>query len=227
MKRFALLLLLAVYAVQSYAQEARVDLVAVKEAVADTSYYSALEKRFKDSGLTEPQQLINLYYGQAFQKDYAPYDMAWLDEVSALQEAGKLMDALDIVQEVYERRPAYLPALHSLASIGRDAQASKSVISSVNKRIGSLLAAILYSGNGKSPQTAFVVTSVSDEYMLMQMYFELEHSGKSFMERDGKYYEVFTVIPNENYAAEKIYFDITLPFKQIPRILSKDQTGGN
>lgn len=137
------------------------------------------------------------------------------------------MEALDKAVKVYEQRPAYLPALHSLVGIGRDAQASKAVISSVNQRIGSLLAAILYSGNGKSPQTAFVVTSVSDEYMLMQMYFELEHSDKSFIERNGKYYEVFKVTPNENYTSDKIYFDITLPFKEIPQILSKDQSSGN
>ena len=223
MRKITLLLLLAICAVQSYAQKARIDMVSIQEVTADTSYYNGLKNRFKNSGLSNMSELLNLYYGQAFQKDYAPYDVAWLNEISALQKEGKLMEALDKAAEVYEQRPAFLPALHSLVSIGRDANASKVVISSINKRIGNLFAAILYSGNGKSPQTAFVVTSVSDEYMLMQMYFELEYSDKSFLERNGKYYEVFTVTPNDNYASDKIYFDITLPFKEIPGILSEKQ----
>ncbi len=227
MRKITLLLLLAVYAVQSYAQGARVDIVSIKEAVADTLYYNGLKNRFKNSGLSNMHELLTLYYGQAFQDDYAPYDTAWLNEISALREEGKLMEALDKAAEIYEQRPAYLPALHSLTSIGRDAQAEESVISSINKRIGSLLAAILYSGNGKSPQTAFIVTSVSDEYMLMQMYLELEYSNKSLLENNGKYYEVFTVTPNDNYSSDKIYFDITIPFREIPEILSKEKLHDN
>ncbi len=227
MRKITLLLLLAVYAVQSYAQGARVDIVSIKEAVADTLYYNGLKNRFKNSGLSNMYELLTLYYGQAFQDDYAPYDTAWLNEISALREEGKLMEALDKAAEIYEQRPAYLPALHSLTSIGRDAQAEESVISSINKRIGSLLAAILYSGNGKSPQTAFIVTSVSDEYMLMQMYLELEYSNKSLLENNGKYYEVFTVTPNDNYSSDKIYFDITIPFREIPEILSKEKLHDN
>ena len=83
MRKITLLLLLAVYAVQSYAQGARVDIVSIKEAVADTLYYNGLKNRFKNSGLSNMYELLTLYYGQAFQDDYAPYDTAWLNEISA------------------------------------------------------------------------------------------------------------------------------------------------
>jgi uncharacterized phage-associated protein len=71
-----------------------------------------------------------------------------------------------------------------------------------------LVASILKSGTGKSPETAYKVISISEEYMAL-LYLELSATEQSLIEENGRFYDLITA-KDLNGKTHEIYFDITL-----------------
>lgn len=73
-----------------------------------------------------------------------------------------------------------------------------------------LLQSILDSGNGKAPETAYLVVSTDEEYSVLD-HLGLQASAQSLVEQQGHYYDSLLVIGDAGKPFN-IYFNIDLPF---------------
>lgn len=226
MKKLLLACLMAAFAIHAYSRERiTVDLEAVKKAVQDTAYYNNLERQFFNFKKLSPQDLVNLYYGQAFQEDYSPYDkIMW--PFGEMVKEGKMREALAACISMLEERPAYLPLLSYTIDLAETAKIDEDILMALITNKVKLLLLIFDSGRGDSLQSPLIVTSVSDEYHLMNS-LKLEIKKQSLIEEGGKFYDIQEVVPNELYKADKIYFDINLPFPELEKMFQEDKKGND
>lgn len=75
-----------------------------------------------------------------------------------------------------------------------------------------LLRSILDSGDGKSAATAYVVISVHEEYIVLQV-LGLRPSGQSVVHLDGHSYDVLETKKQDSGAGVKLYFNVDIPFR--------------
>ena len=75
-----------------------------------------------------------------------------------------------------------------------------------------LLRSILDSGDGKSPATAYVVISVHEEYIVLQV-LGLRPSGQSVVHLNGHSYDLLETKQKDSGAGVKLYFNVDIPFK--------------
>lgn len=217
---------MAAFAIHAYSRERiTVDLEAVKKAVQDTAYYNNLERQFFNFKKLSPQDLVNLYYGQAFQEDYAPYDKYMWPFVEMARE-GKVREALGACLSMLRERPAYLPLLSYTIDLAETAKIDEDILMALITNKVKLVLLIFDSGRGDSVQSPIIVTSTSDEYDLISS-LKLEKKGQALIENEGKFYDIQEVVPNELYKADKIYFDINLPFPELEKMLQEDKKGND
>jgi hypothetical protein len=75
-----------------------------------------------------------------------------------------------------------------------------------------LLRSILDSGDGKSAATAYVVISVHEEYIVLQI-LGLMPSGQSVVHLDVHSYDVLETKKKDSGAGVKLFFNVDIPFK--------------
>jgi hypothetical protein len=75
-----------------------------------------------------------------------------------------------------------------------------------------LLKSILDSGDGKSAATAYVVISVDEEYIVLQV-LGLRPSGQSVVHLDGHSYDVLETKKRDSGTGVKLYFNVDIPFR--------------
>lgn len=225
MKRLLLVCLLAAFAVHaSYAQKrTEIDLAAIKGTVKDTAYYNNLKREFFKLHTLPTQDLVNLFYGQAFQADYSPYDkLIWQPAIDKIMKKDGAMSALAMCFRLLEERPAYLPLLNYTINVAESAKIDKSLLVAMVMNKVKLLVLIRESGDG-TIDSPLLVTSISDEHLLMEV-MKLQNNSQALMEKDGRHYDMWEVTPNEMYKSDKIYFDINLPYPELSKLFPEDET---
>jgi hypothetical protein len=75
-----------------------------------------------------------------------------------------------------------------------------------------LLRSIMDSGDGKSAETAYVVISVHEEYIVLQV-LGLRPGGQSVLHKDGHSYDLLEPSDAEGNSTVKLYFNVDIPFK--------------
>jgi uncharacterized protein DUF4919 len=83
-----------------------------------------------------------------------------------------------------------------------------------------LLNSILQSGDGKTPQTAYVVISTDEEYVLMN-FLGIRPSGQSLMHKDQHSYDVMTGTQQDGGETVTLYFNIDKPFGNLAGKIDK------
>ncbi|MEK7254091.1 MAG: DUF4919 domain-containing protein [Bacteroidota bacterium] len=191
----------------------------------DSAEYQSLAQRFSsgDTTLTLPQ-LTFLYFGSAFRSGYQPsQEERILGAGSALAQREKFEDALRLFQNLLTKNPACLPAWLEKAYTQWSAGDSLSV-GATYKQYFQLLQAPLTSGNGESPEKAFVVRSVRDiELVLNELGYDMmEHT---LLKRNGQNFQVVTCSKEDNPGLQRdLYFNVQLPLtKEIRTVVKKKQ----
>jgi len=161
-------------------------------------------------------ELILLYYGSAFMKNYKPKD-----EEKAVNQIAQTMASLDFTGAITEGKnylkvyPAnarlYMLVAYAYKKIGK-----KSLSKVYYKRYADLLRIPLYSGTGKDFEQAFVVRNTSDEYLILNNK-DLDLAQQELRYHNQLPYDVMLVSPKntsrqKQSAKEKLYFNIYLPF---------------
>jgi predicted RNA-binding protein associated with RNAse of E/G family len=77
-------------------------------------------------------------------------------------------------------------------------------------KFNSLVKTILSSGDGRKEKTAFVVTRVPDEYLILEV-LGLQMESQALTGKRGKRYDVLYLTENE-HNLKSLYFDINLFF---------------
>lgn len=185
----------------------------IKKVVQDTSspnFYPKLMARFLslDSSLTS-DDYTNLFYGYVFQKDYKPYERIPEEQEfrSYISRLGNITPVeLDRMIELGTTCRKKFPFNTDVAKYLWMAYQKKNDFSTGMKlsvQSYHILKVIKSSGDGKTPETAFHVLTVGNEYELLRsLFFKVE--SQSLI---GRNYDYIKLEPNESNI-DGLYFNI-------------------
>jgi len=151
-----------------------------------------------------------IYYGSAFLESYSPYgEKVERFVINELWEAGNHEELIEISKSSFIENPG---SVRCLLDIGYSYDALGDTLNAKRywDKYTELLSVPFYSGTGESIDSAMIVRSVDDEYLIIN---ELGYSSTSqaLIFEDGI---PFDVLETENEAGEKksFYFNIYQPY---------------
>jgi len=193
-----------------------VNIDSIKAAIIDEKsdvFYPNLYSRYSANDTTlNPYEYRHLYYGHALQPYFDPRITQSNDSVVALRKYLYLPEidynrVIEMTNFVLRLDPFYIDGIYILSSsyykIGDTARGDLWI----NKYF-KLIKTIWASGDGKSPENAFTVLSISDEYAVLDA-LGLVFVEQRLLENKGKMYDVLKVEKNE-LGLDDIYFNIEL-----------------
>ena len=192
-----------------------VDFDVIKQNISNPAspfHYPGLLKKFQaaDTTLTA-DDYTHLYYGQVFQDTYSPYS-ADDDDFLKVYNNQQYQEAIPLGETVLAQHPLSLKVLFKLL-VCYDALGNKVLARSYARRYFSLSRAIVASGDGKSHETAYVVTAVPDEYQVVRD-LELQPAGRQSLIGQT---DVLTVKAEnaKDDAPSRLYFNVSQPLAHL------------
>lgn len=168
-------------------------------------YYPKLLERYKEHDTTLMlDEYYLLYYGQVLQDDFKPYSIGADGFKKAAYQGGEDTDLHQLKEmgvQVLKEHPFDLRALLIMVDIAHHTEDDELSKKLRNKLIN-LLSTVVNSGNGESCETGFHVTSVSDEYIILE-YLQLSRKKQSLV----GFCDLQEVENNER-GITRIYFNI-------------------
>lgn len=216
MKNLALTILLSIFVITANSQSQTFkapDYDGIKKVVQDASssnYYPKLMERFQslDSSLTA-DDYTNLYYGYVFQKEYKPYEIIPEEREfrSYVNRLGNLTpEDLDKMIELGKICRKKFPFNTDVSKYLWMAYQKKNDFSTglkLSVQSFNILKAIKGSGDGKTPETAYHVLTVGNEYELLRsLFFQVE--SQSLIGRNFDYLK----LKQNKSNIEGLYFNI-------------------
>lgn len=83
-----------------------------------------------------------------------------------------------------------------------------------------LLRSLMTSGDGKSPETAFQVISITEEYIVLDM-LNLVTKDQKLVGLNTHQYDVMTAVHRETKEVLTVYFNVDIPFNWLNRQFKK------
>ncbi len=182
-------------------------------------YFDHLKNKWlKAPEKMKEDELMLLYYGSAFMKNYKPVQedkaiekiaqtMAEFDFEKALKEGQQLVNVYPLNSRLY------MLLGYTFKKIGQKKKAEY-----YYKKYADLIRIPLYSGSGKNYDQAFIVRNISDEYLILNQK-DLELVLQEVRYKNQKPFDVLGVKPKSKnnkrmsvLPKEKLYFNIYLPF---------------
>lgn len=179
-------------------------------------YYQKLLARYRiftKSFRIEDWALI--YYGFSFQEDYLKNSLDE-SELNNLLEAHEYEKLVSECNQILLTNPVSLMANLYMSLALRQMGNWEYVWKAYQDRYCMFRKVISCSGDGLSPETAFKVIYVSDEYDMMREYYRIPHIKKQ-MFIDGSY-DKFLIEPSARFNSEEIYFDISQNIKRVEQL---------
>jgi hypothetical protein len=177
---------------------------------ADTPYAALLEQ-VKQADPDVDFTALRLAYIET--EDYDPYDFqggGLKQEMYAALNAEDYETTLELVQQILETNyvsmDTHLAALLAYEGLGETEQAEFH-----RYVLDGLIDSVLASGDGTSPETAFVVIFVEEEYAILSV-LGIERGGQSLVEEDGHRFDKFEGVDNATNEAVTVYFIVDLVF---------------
>ncbi|MEX1000660.1 MAG: DUF4919 domain-containing protein [Crocinitomicaceae bacterium] len=171
MKKFALIFLLAVCSHLLQAQHvSQINFNKIKENITDSSsnfFYPKLLKKIEETDTTLlEEEYFHLYYGNVFQEGYYPYGTShFKKDFLDAYESGNYEQAFEKGEVALNAQPVDLELLLKMSILSFKLEK----VELKRKFAGhfyAFLDVIYRSGDGKSLETAYVVTSVDHEYFI-------------------------------------------------------------
>ncbi|MBU8893223.1 MAG: DUF4919 domain-containing protein [Bacteroidales bacterium] len=201
--------------------DGKIDLKNIKKEISKKEsgyYYPDLMAKYiaNDTSLTL-EDYKYLFYGFTFQPEYIPYgrhdslevmNSYWGNELIS-PNFKKLFELSGIILEDF---PFDFRAIGT--RVISAFEIGDSVISKIwYHKYDKLIRTILSSGDGKSYETAFLVTQTSEEYEIVHV-LGFYPSGQSLVSNKGKNYDLIDLTENE-FGLESLYFDIDIFFGKL------------
>lgn len=174
------------------------------------SYIKLLNKFYENNSSLSIDEYFMLYYGQSLQEGYAPYAKTDLKKIIRENfSIGKYEETITIGEELLKQDPFLIDAYQYIAY-------SYLYLKQYDKYEEYLipyhgfLSGIMASGNGNSAETAYIVTSVTDEYSLLY-FMGLFSVNQTLIQSSDNYYDVLLAKDYYDNNSE-IYFNINKPY---------------
>ena len=159
---------------------------------------------------------------------YAPYDVEALEEDQTLEEAARASDwksmlaqARAALERCYVRVRPHLYAAAACEALGDAVEQRHHEQCSRG-----LLTSILNSGDGRTPDTAFVVIGVWEEYDVLNA-LKLQLTHQALLPVGDRQVDQITVMSPEASAPFNLYFDVTIPKTMLQRGLEELNGSGD
>ncbi len=150
--------------------------------------------------------------------DYQPYSYS-VDESMARRTlaAGDIDGALAACEQfrdtMYADFSAWVFCLEAYAGAGRDilAEEAGTIAADILRQI-----LVAHRRDGRSPDTAIVVTSIDEEYLILQFGGYRSQVQQLVQDEDGRSFDYFDVVDVETGEEAEFWFDITGVFARVP-----------
>jgi hypothetical protein len=167
-----------------------------------------------ESGLS--YDFFSLRMAYTHTKDYSPYGSSVSDSLKKITQFIDSLNydsAISMINKVHEIEYVNIPSHLYLGYIYD--QLGDSIKSQFHYMIyDGLLNSIYQSGDGRTPQTAYIVISTKEEYQFLN-WFSLQFQSQSLIDKDEYSFDLMHVTdPNTNEEFE-IYFNIELALSQL------------
>ena len=214
MKQLVFIHLFVLITLIAFGQNKPVDFKRVKKVSKSESYVKLFDRFMANDTTLSADDYVLIYYGQAYRKDYKPN--ARHDSVRALNMClNKPVDSIDFRRVLWytdlilKDFPFNIEQIF-IKGIAYDKLGFKDSSNSWLYKYDKLIRAIISSGDGKTPGTAFVVVKITDEYAVLNA-LELKFTGQALVGEKKKMYDLMNVAQNV-YGIDQLYFDINLFF---------------
>lgn len=180
----------------------------------DPELYQQLSTRFQagDSTLNEIEFLV-IYYGSAYLDSYSPYGETTGEQAMiALFNEEKYQEAIDMGEGILQENPAYAEMYFNVA-VTYDKMGDTTALNRYLDLYYQLLSIPAFSGSGNTMDSAMVVRSVNDEYVLLREMGYGRPQGQSLVWNEAETipYDVMKVQDEEGNDKD-IYFNIYQPY---------------
>jgi tetratricopeptide (TPR) repeat protein len=183
-------------------------------------YYKTLtEKFFRDYRSFELDEYFMLYYGQTLSEKYAPYsgnDREIADSLHSMLSREQYAEAAGLGSEWLEKNPSVISIYYRTGMSYLNAGNYPKAEEYFHKYHG-FITSIIATGNGLSPESAYIVISTSEEYTVMD-YLGYKVSGQLLTEQDDNYFDILTGITPSG-EEKQVYFNIDKPFGSLGKSL--------
>lgn len=189
-----------------------------KQLEDDKKLYDKLLKRFVDNDTTLTDEEMNVvYYGAVFQKNYNPYSTHKKEKkFFNYYNNTKFKKALRIGEKILKKEPLNFKIVFKLLACAYALKDEKK-IEKYGFYYAKILNTILSSGDGLSPETAFVVIDVDHERTFISQ-LGLSFSNHRFVGVCDKF-EITD--KGDDFEGDEIWFDLSKSIEHISKILEK------
>lgn len=171
--------------------------------------YQPLRERMLKGEVLGLDEYFQFYIAQAKQEDYSPYSFNRSNELREAWQNEDYPAIVEMEEELLEGIPLSLGNIYKLAIAYFETQDYENF-----KRIYAIyrghINAILASGDGKTYETAYIVMTTSDQYVLMS-HLGLENQMQALLHSGGHSFDMQKCI-SESEGEIEVYFNIDLPF---------------
>lgn len=177
--------------------------------------YEGLVERVKTGDKSVDFRELRLaYVGSETRQKYADTDpqKKAMNEALRNKDFGKALENAEIVlkNNFVDMDAHYCEyAAYREQQKGEQADAEKYIL-------GGLLQSIASSGDGKSPETAFQVIEVHEEYVVLH-FSGLMPGKQSLLHKNGHSYDVMEAVNPKTNEKVTLYFNVDIPFAQYPK----------
>jgi hypothetical protein len=186
-------------------------------ATPDENAYAALLERAKNSDSTVDFRELRVLYSRT--PAYSPLPDGDYEAMQKAFGAGKDERALKLAGRVLERNYVNIDA-HLVNMTIHSQTGDTEKLEHDDFMLKGLIGSILDSGDGTSPETAFEVITVREEYLLLEV-LGFEMKKQSTLDSDGHTYDMLEVSDPKTGKSGAIYFNVDIPFSGYARILGE------
>lgn len=170
--KYHFFLLFILFSVFGFSQKSNVDLKAIEKSLKDSSSpYNYDKLIFKYKGYPKSLDSIEsqyLYYGRNFRSDKIQTSDEGFKSLAEAFKQGNFADCIKQGKTLYDKDPTNLDILLILLRAYDSVKDGNNFMHHLNQ-FRSLTEGIKSSGNGKSEKAAYLVNSVGDEYILLNI----------------------------------------------------------
>ncbi len=183
------------------------------------SDYQTLLKRVMSFDRTVDYRALRLSYAET--SDYNPYgdDKAKKDEMFEALRNKDYEKAVLAAQAILEKKFVDIEA-HFVSSIAFREMKNSERYNFHHFVTRGLVDSILDSGDGKTPETAFIVIETGEEYTLLGM-IGFEVVRQSLIKSDGHSYDKMEVKHRKTGEPAILFFNVDIPFRWLNKQLKK------
>lgn len=191
----------------------------IKQLPPDLAYPILLE-RVKRS---DPNfDFTNLRWTYAQTTSYDPYTNAESELIDSMYDAYDNKDyelAVELANQMLDDN-YLLPDPHFILLQAYEKLGDQQNADFHNYLLRGLISSISKLGNGRSPETAFIVVQFEEEYFLLYL-LGIQTGQQTFQEIDGIPYDIFEGVDETTNENITIYFDITIPYQWLNKSIQQ------